>query len=33
LIEKERETEHAMYVESRAIWPKTIGKKRKERGE
>ena len=30
LIEEEKETEHAMYVESGAIQPKTIGKERGE---
>ena len=30
LIEKEKEIEYAMYVGSRAIWPKTVGKKREE---
>ena len=33
LIEEERETEHAMCVESRAIWPKTVGKERQEKRE
>jgi len=31
-IEGRERTEHTMSVESRAIWPKTIGKERKERG-
>jgi len=33
LIEEERETEYAMCVESRAIWPKTVGKERQEKRE
>jgi len=33
LIGEERETEHAMCVESRAIWPKTVGKERQEKRE
>jgi len=31
LIEEEREIECAMCVESRAIWPKTVGKGKGER--
>jgi len=31
-IEKEEETEHAMCIKSRTIWPKTIGRRREEKG-
>jgi len=31
LIEKEKKIEYAMCVGSRAIWPKTVSKERKER--
>jgi len=33
LIEKEREIGHALYMENRTIWPKIVGKEKKERGE
>ena len=33
LIEEEEEIEHAMYMESGAIWPKTIGKEKEKREE
>ena len=33
LIEEEGEIEHAMYMESGAIWPKTIGKEKEKREE
>jgi len=33
LIGKERKIEYTMCVESGAIWPKTVGKGREERGE
>jgi len=33
LIEEEGKIECTMYVESRAIWPKTVGKEREEKGE
>ena len=33
LIEKEREIEHSMYIENRAIQPKTVGKGRKKKKE
>jgi len=33
LIEEREEIGHAMYVENRAIWPKTIGKEKKEKEE
>jgi len=33
LIEEEGEIECAMYIESGAIWPKTVGKERRKRGE
>jgi len=31
LIEEEREIEHAIYIGSGTLWPKTVGKERKER--
>jgi len=30
LIKEEREIEHTMYMGSEAIWPKTVGKERRE---
>ena len=33
LIEEEREIEHTMYIENRAIQPKTVGKGRKKKKE
>jgi len=32
LIEEERKIEHAICVESGAIWPKTVGRGREEKG-
>jgi len=33
LIKKERKIEHAMYMGSKTIWSKTIGKEKEERRE
>jgi len=33
LIKEEGEIEHAICMESRAIWPETVGKERKEKEE
>jgi len=33
LIGEEREIEHTICLESRAIWPKTTGRRRKEKRE
>jgi len=32
-IEEGRRIEYAMCIENKTIWPKTIGKKKKKRGE
>jgi len=33
LIEEEKEIGHALYVENGVIWPKIVGRERKEREE